>query len=108
MRINKLEKQLARKNQQIQKMKVKKWTRPARAAESAAFRSLNEKVAAKQWVDALEESRRLKKLYPKSLRLTKMRAQIFAKMGLRKQAKHEVKIFRNLKANRNGKTKTRR
>lgn len=56
------------------------------------------------WVQALKQSSELKKMYPRSIVLRQYRSEIFAKLGLNKQAAQEHSILRKLTAqkNRNG------
>ena len=99
IRIQKLEKQLARKNNVISKFKVQKWTRQAPSVpESKALKVLKNKMKNKQWVSALKLSGKLKEFYPKSITLAKYRMLIFKKMGLKKQAFKEYKFIKARRA----------
>ncbi len=95
IRIQKLEQQLAKKNEVIAKMKVRKWvSEPPPIPETEALKPLKQKIAKKQWVSALRLSTQLKQSYPQSRTLIKYRVAIFKKMGLKKQAIQEINDFK--------------
>lgn len=86
-RITGLKKQLARKNQEIQKLKANKWVNaPTQTPESVAIRPLKKLVDAKKWIPALKLSSQLNQQYPQSVKIPYYRYQIYKAMGLNKQA----------------------
>ena len=86
-RIQKLENQLQRKNEVIGQLKANKWVnKTVKKDESVFLAPLNTMIKKGQWIKALKESSRLKKLYPFSAQLRMMRVKIFNKMGLKQQA----------------------
>lgn len=98
-RILKLEQALLQKEKVINKMKVSRWVgQPVRVSEAVAFTKLNRLIENKKWVQALKESARLKKRYPKSIRLSGHRLKIFRAMGLSKQARKEGFMLKKLRA----------
>lgn len=106
IRINKLEQQLARKNQELEKIKVNKWvSEPAPVPEAKALGELKQKIKNKQWVAALKQSGDLKKTYPDSVKLAKYRILIFKKMGLKKQAIEEYNLIKKMRAKKLKSTK---
>ncbi len=88
-RIHQLEKQLAQKKQQLEKLKTHKWLR-VKPQSQKALHGLKKKLREGQLVEALRESAQLKQKYPKSVELGKLRVMIFQKMGLKKQAQKEA------------------
>ncbi len=95
IRIRKLEQQLAKKNEALAKIKMKKWVSGApQPPESVAFKALRQQIKKKQWVAALKLSAALKKKYPQSVQLSRYRIGIFRKMGLKKQAIEELNYLK--------------
>lgn len=104
-RIHKLENALEQKSQLIQDMKVKKWVNlPVKAPEKIAFKPMMSQIKAKDYVGALKTSSQLKKKYPESSRLMKIRVKLFRIMGLKKQANSEINSFRKFRAQMNRKS----
>lgn len=108
-RINKLERQLSYKQKQVDRLKLRRWmNKPVSAQSGKQFVRLKKLVKAKKWVMALKESNRLKRMYPKSVKVAMYRAQIFKKMGLRKQAESERRSAKDLRARNSSGSSTRR
>ena len=94
-RIVKLEKALRVKDRQLAKLKGKKWA--SLSQKRAAVARLDKLMAQKKWVEALKLSTDLKTKNPKSLKIARSRHRIFKAMGLKKQARGEMQLYRRLK-----------
>lgn len=96
-RIQKLETQLEKKEQVIQKLKTDRWlNKPIHKHEKLALLPLNKLIKDKRWAQALRLSSELKKSYPNSVKLRVQRYKIFSKLGLKKQALNERRAAKKL------------
>lgn len=66
--------------------------------EKLAFEPLKRLIEEKNWIEALNESGKLKKHYNNSFQFHAYRHEIFKNMGLKKQAMEEQEILKSLHA----------
>jgi hypothetical protein len=91
VRIQKLERRVARQDKIITDLKQSRWIKkPADFSEGQALLPLKKLMTEKRWVEALKKSSELKRRYPNSRLLSRYRVTIFKKMGLKKQAHKEA------------------
>ncbi len=96
-RIQRLEREVKRRDQQISKMENKLFVKTLQKDnEKKSLLKLKKMIGQKQWLQALQMSSRLKKQYPRSATLTQYRAIIFKRMGLKRQAELEYIQFKAL------------
>ena len=91
-RIQNLESLLKKKNREIARLKQTHWLRKKKTEKSHAFKKLQTAIQNRQWAAALQQSAYLKKRYPRSHKLKKMRIHIFESMGLFDQAEAEKRL----------------
>gem|GEM_PF-3752986 len=107
-RIQSLKKQVRRQNRLIDKYKTKKWLGTSKKSRrTSALKKLDKLMKQGMWVSALKNSSALSAKYPKWVGLKQRRAKIFAKMGLKKQARRETLRIQKLRAQRVKKTQKR-
>jgi len=98
-RIQRLEQEVKRRDQKISKIENKLFVKSLQKEnEKKSLLKLKKMMGQKQWLEALQESARLKKQYPRSATLTQYRAIIFKRMGLKRQAQLEYNQFKALSA----------
>ena len=108
VRIQKLERHLQAKENLIENLKAQRWVRsPVQKPVALELKALKGLIRKKDWVGALKLSGKLKKDYPRSIPLAKYRASIFKKMGLRKQARAEIRRAKRWRAQSRGSNRIR-
>lgn len=98
-RIRHLTKQLKKKNEQLDRFKAKKWVSGKKRSQASVV-EVRTLLGKGQLVEALRKSSQLKKRYPRSKELRKLRVMIFQKMGLKRQAQAEALQLKRMFSNK--------
>ena len=81
-RISNLEKQLSRKNREIQRLKLGRWLSPKRSPQPS-LKFLRKLMLEGHWAKALQTSFDLRRDHPRWAELSSLRVQIFKKNGIK-------------------------